>query len=197
MFFIISVPTTNYKNAQKVCIPLKSCAAINKEKAPRSDAPGGFGPSGATRTRGFHIPNVAPYQLGYTRIFNFYHYTTAEGKIKDFSVCGHSCGQIRFCAVFGNRGESRKRRCRKALRRFASPYPGYRHGTPKAGALPAALHPDMYFSVRQHAFAHILRTFKKVAALPAAPVFRDRAQQPRALSDCTGGKPVHFAICVR
>ena len=141
MFFIISVPTTNYKNAQKVCIPLKSCAAINKEKAPRSDAPGGFGPSGATRTRGFHIPNVAPYQLGYTRIFNFYHYTTAEGKIKDFSVCGHSCGQIRFCAVFGNRGESRKRRCRKALRRFASPYPGYRHGTPKAGALPTALHP--------------------------------------------------------
>ena len=143
MFFIISVPTTNYKNAQKVCIPLKSCAAINKEKAPRSDAPGGFGPSGATRTRGFHIPNVAPYQLGYTRIFNFYHYTTAEGKIKDFSVCGHSCGQIRFCAVFGNRGESRKRRCRKALRRFASPYPGYRHGTPKAGALPTALHPDI------------------------------------------------------
>ena len=27
-----------------------------------------YGPSGATRTRGFHIPNVAPYQLGYTRI---------------------------------------------------------------------------------------------------------------------------------
>lgn len=141
MFFIISVPTTNYKNAQKVCIPLKSCAAINKEKAPRSDAPGGFGPSGATRTRGFHIPNVAPYQLGYTRIFNFYHYTTAEGKIKDFSVCG----QIRFCAVFGNRGESRKRRCRKALRRFASPYPGYRHGTPKAGAIPSSLYPVVRF----------------------------------------------------
>ena len=27
------------------------------------------------------------------------------------------------------------------MRRFASPYPGYRHGTPKAGALPTALHP--------------------------------------------------------
>lgn len=25
------------------------------------------GPSGETRTPGFHIPNVAPYQLGYTR----------------------------------------------------------------------------------------------------------------------------------
>ena len=144
MFFIISVPTTNYKNAQKVCIPLKSCAAINKEKAPRSDAPGGFGPSGATRTRGFHIPNVAPYQLGYTRIFNFYHYTTAGKKIKDFSVCGHLCGQSRFCAVFGKRKKSRKRRRCKALRRFALPCPGYRHGTPKAGALPTALHPVIY-----------------------------------------------------
>ena len=168
MFFIISVPTTNYKNAQKVCIPLKSCAAINKEKAPRSDAPGGFGPSGATRTRGFHIPNVAPYQLGYTRIFNFYHYTTAEGKIKDFSVCGHSCGQIRFCAVFGNRGESRKRRCRKALRRFASPYPGYRHGTPKAGALPTALHPDIsafntivVYQTGRASVKHLIRLGKK------------------------------------
>ena len=145
MFFIISVPTTNYKNAQKVCIPLKSCAAINKEKAPRSDAPGGFGPSGATRTRGFHIPNVAPYQLGYTRIFNFYHYTTAEGKIKDFSVCGHLCGQSSFYAVFGNRRKPRKRRRRKALRRFTLPRPGYRHGTPKAGALPTALHPVIKF----------------------------------------------------
>ena len=71
----------------------------------------------------------------------FCHDTTARGKNKDFSVCGHSCGQSRFCAVFGNRGKSSKRRCRKALRRFASPYPGYRHGTPKAGALPTALHP--------------------------------------------------------
>jgi len=89
--------------------------------------------------------------------------------------------------------KSRKRRRQKALRRFALPCPGYRHGTPKAGALPTALHPDMYFSERQHAFAHIL----KGTALSAAPVFRDRTQQPRALSDCTGGKPVHFAICVK
>ena len=123
----------------------------------------------------------------------FCHDTTANGKNKVFSVCGHSCGQSRFCAAFGNQGKSRKRRCRKALRRFALPYPGYNHGTPKAGALPAALHPDMYFSARQHAFAHIL----KRTALSAAPIFRNRAQQPRALSDCTGGKPVHFAICVR
>ena len=99
------------------------------------------GPSSAARTHGLLVPNQARYQLRYTRIFNFCHYTTAEGKIKDFSVCGHSCGQSRFYAAFSNRGKSRKHRCRKALRRFTLPCPGYRHGTPKAGALPTALHP--------------------------------------------------------
>ena len=88
------------------------------------------------------LPNQARYQLRYTRIFSFCHYTTAGKKIKDFSVCGHLCGQSRFCAAFSNRGKSRKRRRCKALRRFASPYPGYNHGTPKPGAIPTSLHPD-------------------------------------------------------
>ena len=89
------------------------------------------------------LPNQARYQLRYTRIFSFCHYTTAGKKIKDFSVCGHLCGQSRFCAAFSNRGKSRKRRRCKALRRFASPYPGYNHGTPKPGAIPASLYPDI------------------------------------------------------
>jgi hypothetical protein len=102
------------------------------------------------------LPNVAPYQLGYTRIFNFCHDTTANGKNKVFSVCGHSCGQSRFYTAFGNRGKSRKHRRHKALRRFALTHPGYRHGTPKAGALPTALHPDvqwelLYRMLRLHA----------------------------------------------
>ena len=59
------------------------------------------------------------------------HDTTARGKNKVFSVCGHLCGQSRFCAAFGKRGKSSKRRCCKALRRFTMPRPGYRHGTPK------------------------------------------------------------------
>ena len=46
------------------------------------------------------------------------HDTTARGKNKVFSVCGHLCGQSRFCAVFGNRWKSRKCRCHKALRAF-------------------------------------------------------------------------------
>ena len=90
-------------------------------------------------------PNQARYQLRYTRIFNFRHYTTARAKIKDFSVCGHSCGQSRFYTAFDNRRKSSKRRCHKALRGFALPCPGYRHGTPKASALPTALHPVIQF----------------------------------------------------
>ena len=89
-------------------------------------------------------PNQARYQLRYTRIFSSCHYITTERKIKDYSVCGHSCGQSRFCAAFGNQGKSRKRRCRKALRRFALPYPGYNHGTPKPGAIPTSLYPDIF-----------------------------------------------------
>ena len=64
------------------------------------------------------LPNVAPYQLSHTRIFNFCHDTTANGKNKAFSVCGHSCGQRRFCAVFGSRRKTRYRPCRKAFRAF-------------------------------------------------------------------------------
>ena len=79
----------------------------------------------------------------------FCHDTTASDKNKVFSVCGHSCGQNRFCAAFSNRGKSRKCRRRKALRRFASPYPGYNHGTPKASALPTALHPDTVFTLHR------------------------------------------------
>lgn len=72
----------------------------------------------------------------------FCHDTTAEGKIKDYSVCGHLCGQSRFYTAFGNRGKSSKRRCYKALRRFTLPCPGYRHGTPKCGTIPTPPYPD-------------------------------------------------------
>ena len=79
----------------------------------------------------------------------FCHYTTTERKIKDFYVCGHLCGQRRFCAAFGNQGKSRKRRRCKAFRRFTLFCLGYRHGTPKASALPTALHPDTVFTLHR------------------------------------------------
>ena len=76
----------------------------------------------------------------------FCHDTTASGKNKVFSVCGHLCGQSRFYAVFNDWGKSHKCRCHKAFRRFASSYPGYNHGTPKPGAIPTSLYPDIHFS---------------------------------------------------
>ena len=87
----------------------------------------------------------------------FRHDTTANGKNKVFSVCGQTCGQSRFCTAFSNRRKSRKCRCRKALRRFTLPCPGYRHGTPKAGALPTALHPVIEFFIRLGVFSQMWR----------------------------------------
>ena len=87
------------------------------------------------------LPNVARYQLRYTRIFSFCYYTTARAKIKDFPVCGHSCGQGRISARFRNPKKSRKRPCRKAFRASASQLVDSVRTAPKAGALPTALHP--------------------------------------------------------
>ena len=101
---------------------------------------GGATRSQTRRDTNFAIPGYSP----------FCHDTTASGKNKDFSVCGHLCGQSRFCAVFGNHGKSRKRRCYKALRRFALPCSGYRHGTPKCRALPVEPHPDIQFLPLYH-----------------------------------------------
>ena len=99
---------------------------------------------GATRTQIKRDTNFAT--PGYSF---FCHDTTASGKNKVFSVCGHSCGQKRFYAVFGNRGKSSKRRCRKALRRFVLPCPGYRHGTPKPRVLSTELPQDVLHILRK------------------------------------------------
>ena len=122
------------------------CRFRQPEETPLSPVPQGFAglcPSrawiGSTHSQTRRDTNFAI--PGYSF---FCHDTTAGEKIKDFSVCGHSCGQNRFCAVFCNRGKSSKRRRCKALRRFASPCPGYGHGTPKPPALPAAPHPDLF-----------------------------------------------------
>ena len=131
------------------------------------------GPSDRIRTCGILLPKQARYQLRYTRLLSYSirlgvftqmsraTNCTTPGylvvmiiarkscDLKFFPVCGHSCGQSRFCAAFGNRCKSSKHRRHKTLRRFASPYPGYNHGTPKAGALPTALHPDTVFTLHR------------------------------------------------
>ena len=81
------------------------------------------------------LPNVAPYQLSHTRIFNFRHYITSKQKIKDFPVRARSYGQTRFCAALSSQPKSRKRRRRKAFRRFVLPSSGYCRGALKRSSL--------------------------------------------------------------
>ncbi len=69
-------------------------------------------------------------------------------ELKVFSVCGHSCGQNRFCAAFGNR-RNPANACVQGFAAFRLARPGYRHGTPKPSALPTALIPDIFFSIPQ------------------------------------------------
>ena len=88
------------------------------------------------------LPNVARYQLRYTRIFNFCYYTTVRAKIKVFPVCGQSCGQSRFSACFLDLQKSRKRPFRKAFLASASQVMDGVHRTPKSSAIPPSLHPD-------------------------------------------------------
>ena len=135
----------------------------------------------------YTLPNVAPYQLSYTRIFNFCHDTTASGKNKDFSVCGHLCGQSRFYAVFGNRRKLRKRRCHKALRRFTMPRPGYRHGTPKPRVLPVEPHPDIRFSAmipqqrgKSWFSLHAAKSHETIRIIPCYPTMPQLKKQQEA-----------------
>ena len=87
------------------------------------------------------LPNQARYQLRYTRIYTF----SVSGNL---TVYGQSCGQRRFRGNIYPAGKSRKGPRCKGFRRFSFTRLGYRHGTPKAGALPTALHPDIQFCLR-------------------------------------------------
>ena len=81
----------------------------------------------------------------------FCYYTTLGAKIKVFPVCGQSCGQSRFSASFHSLPKSRKRPCFKAFRAFTSQVMDGVHRTPKCGAVPAPLHPDIQFLLLYHA----------------------------------------------
>ena len=89
------------------------------------------------------LPNVAPYQLSHTRLFTFLPLYHGGGENQRFFCLWSFMWSRPLLRRFQQSGKFCKCRCRKALRRFTLPRPGYRHGTPKAGALPAALHPDI------------------------------------------------------
>ena len=117
----------------------------------------------------------------------FCHDTTASGKNKVFSVCGHLCGQSRFYAVFNDWGKSHKCRCHKAFRRFALLRPGYRHGTPKPRALPVEPHPDIHFSAmipqqRGNSWfsLHAVKSHEPIRVIPRYPTMPQLKKQQEA-----------------
>ena len=94
-----------------------------------------FGPSSATRTHDLHIPNVARYQLRYTRILNF--------------------PVLLSVGVYVVRGEFEAKICGRAFQYvlLSQRLPGMhlkvvgcRTHLPKPPVLPAAPHPDIEFS---------------------------------------------------
>ena len=93
------------------------------------------------RTSYNNVPNVAPYQLGYTRIFNCHDYTTVRAKIKVFLVCGHLCGQSQFLPRFCCLEKSSKRPRCKGFRALAVPIVDRRKIAPKPPTLPTVLIP--------------------------------------------------------
>ena len=91
------------------------------------------------------FPNVACYQLHYTRIFGCHDYSTKLVRFKVFPVCSHSCGQSDFTARFVNVVKSRKCPYSKDLCGLSGTVADEVRTAPKAGALPTALHPVIQF----------------------------------------------------
>ena len=127
-----------------------------------------FGPSGATRTRGFHIPNVAPYQLGYTRIFCYQDYSTKLVRFQVFPVCGQFCGQSGFSARFRCRGKSRKCPCFKGFQVLTVPVVDRKAYAPKPSAIPNFAKPGYFFSFGEGAVCGSSGAGRGSRAYPAA-----------------------------
>ena len=109
-----------------------------------------FGPSDRVRTCGLMVPNHPRYQLRYTRIFTF---SVSE----NFTVCGQSCGQMHFWGTFQWAVKSHNCLRSKGFQRFDFTRLGYRHGTPKPPALPAAPHPEIFDQdIRKHTCFEII-----------------------------------------
>ena len=114
------------------------------------------------RTSYNNVPNVACYQLHYTRIFACHDYSTKLVQIKVFPVCSHLCGQSGFSAWFCCPGKSRKRPCCKGFRALAVPIVDRRKIAPK----PTALIPIIEFFRFQKVFCLWLFVCQKNTSHP-------------------------------
>ena len=112
---------------------------------------------------GSTLPNQARYQLRYTRLFSFFHHTTVSVKIKDFSVCGNSCGQCCSSGTVPQRENPRQLPCCKKFRATAVTNGDSQRCAPKPPALPTAPHPEIdmkfYFEVANMWYESLLQGF--------------------------------------
>lgn len=92
-----------------------------------------IGRSGEAQTRGLRIPNAARYQLRYTPI------VIKLWSCKWSNLWSNTFLTAIFC--FPNRPKSARL---KGFRRFSLSYGENTVYAPKAGALPTALHPDIF-----------------------------------------------------
>ena len=99
------------------------------------------GPSGAIRTRGFQLPKLAPYRLGYTRKYEVLAFVLL---LYHARRCGQACGHGPVFREMQGRGDPREpskiraSQVSRRRRRTACVH------APKAGALPTGLHPDIH-----------------------------------------------------
>ena len=92
-----------------------------------------FGRSGGTQTRGLRIPNAARYQLRYTPIV-----------IKLWSCRWSNLWSNTVLTAFYHFPKRPKSARLKGFRRFSLLHGANTVYAPKAGALPTALHPDIF-----------------------------------------------------
>ncbi len=81
------------------------------------------------------------------------------------------------------------------MRRFTLPRPGYRHGTPKCGALPTGLHPDIQFLPLYHGGGENQRFFCLWSFMWSKPLlyrFRQLREVPQTQAS-QGFATFHFA----
>ena len=88
------------------------------------------------RTSYNNVPNVACYQLHYTRIFACHDYSTKLVRFKVFSCLWSILWSKRFLARFCCPEKSCKRLCCKGFRALTVSIVDEIHNAPKAGALP-------------------------------------------------------------
>ena len=92
---------------------------------------------------GESLPNVACYQLHYTRIFGCHDYSTKTVRLKVFSCLYSFMWSKRFLGRLCCLEKSSKRLRYKGFRALAVPIVDRQGNAPKPPALPAAPHPDL------------------------------------------------------